>query len=114
ATGLPPGLTLASSTGQVTGTPTQPGTFQTTFTVTDSTSRTSQRTFSIVVILVTLSVTDPTGHTPPSLPSGTTGVAYSQYLYASGGSQAGYTWAIVQGSLPTGLSSAPTVIPSCT
>jgi hypothetical protein len=114
ATSLPPGLTLASSTGTVTGTPTQPGTFQTVFTVTDSTNRTVQRTIPITVILATLSVTDSSGHTPPSLPSGTTGVAYSQYLNASGGSQAGYTWAIVQGSLPTGLSSAPTVTQSCT
>jgi hypothetical protein len=112
-TGLPPGLTMAS-TGQVTGTPTQPGSFQTTFTVTDASGRTGSRTFTIAVTLVALSVRDGNGNTPPSLPSGTTGISYSQYLSASGGSQAGFTWAIVQGSLPPGLSSAPTVTSSCT
>jgi hypothetical protein len=107
ATGLPPGLTLTSGTGLVAGTPTQGGTFSTTFTVTDSASRTSQRTFSIVVGVAALLVTDTGGHTPPTLAAGTTGVAYNQDLEASGGSQAGYTWSIVLGSLPTGLSITP-------
>lgn len=39
---------------------------------------------------------------PPTLPGGTTGVAYSQTITASGGT-APYTFAVTNGALPTGL-----------
>lgn len=53
-------------------------------------------------------ITVTTGGAPPnvdttSLPGGSVGVAYSQTLVASGGTSP-YTWALVSGSLPGGLS----------
>ena len=41
--------------------------------------------------------------TTTSLPAADSGVAYSQTLAASGGTGAGYTWAVTTGSLPAGL-----------
>ena len=44
---------------------------------------------------------------PATLPAGTTGTPYSYQLTASGGSNAGYTWSLASGALPTGLASVP-------
>ncbi|OLZ62309.1 peptidase M4 [Streptomyces sp. IMTB 2501] len=49
ASGLPAGLSINSSTGQITGTPTTAGTSNTTVTVTDSTGATGTATFSWTV-----------------------------------------------------------------
>ncbi|HEY0699152.1 MAG TPA: trypsin-like serine protease [Micromonospora sp.] len=49
ASGLPTGLTISSSTGQVTGTPTTAGTFNTTITATDSASKTGSTSFTWTV-----------------------------------------------------------------
>jgi hypothetical protein len=96
ATGMPPGLTITPSTGVITGTPTQSGSFTATVTVTDSTGQSTSASVSLSVVLVPLTITTGT------LPSGTVGVAYSQFVDAQGGSQNGYTWT-VQGNLPPGL-----------
>jgi len=45
ATGLPPGLSINTSTGQITGTPTTAGSYTVTATATDSASRTGSATF---------------------------------------------------------------------
>ena len=45
--------------------------------------------------------------TPGTLANGTVGTFYSAVLKASGGSQAGYTWRIAAGALPTGLGGLP-------
>lgn len=96
ATGMPPGLSIVASSGLVTGTPTQAGSFTANVTVTDSgaLSTTSPVTFSVVLTPLTV--------TTATLPSGIVGVAYTQFVNAQGGSQSGYTWTI-QGSLPPGL-----------
>jgi hypothetical protein len=107
ATGLPPGLRIDAASGYIVGTPTQPGTFAATITATDSHGRTGSGAFSLVVVAAPLLIT------PTSLPSGTVGVAYSQYLNASGGSNAGYQWT-VQGSLPPGLIGQVNPGASCT
>ena len=98
-TGLPPGLAITPSTGLISGTPTQAGSFTANVTVHDSAghSASSPVVFSVVVTPLTI--------TTGTLPSGTVGVAYSQFVNAQGGSQSGYTWS-VQGSLPPGLSSS--------
>ncbi|MBL8211826.1 MAG: putative Ig domain-containing protein [Bryobacterales bacterium] len=94
---LPTGITLNPS-GTLTGTPTQAGTFSFTLSVTDAASQTAARAFSIVVTQANaLQVTT------SSLPAASVGNAYSQTLTASGGSGTGYSWSIVAGSLPAGL-----------
>lgn len=105
--GLPPGLRIDSTSGYILGTPTQPGTSAATITATDSQGRTGSGAFSLVV------VTSPLLITPTTLPSGTVGAAYAQYLGASGGSYAGYQWTL-QGSLPPGLIGQVNPGASCT
>src|ERR1019366_8619516 len=48
--------------------------------------------------------TSPLTVTTTSLPNGSTNTAYSQALTAGGGTGNGYTWSIVSGALPAGLS----------
>lgn len=93
---LPAGLSLASSTGIISGTPTTGGTTNFTIKVTDSFSKTATQALSIVV-----ASTPAIGTT--SLPNGENTVSYSQTLSGSGGA-APYTWSVSVGSLPTGLS----------
>ena len=96
---LPAGLSLNTSSGAITGTPSTSGTSSFTVKATDSSSpaKTASANLSITVSAVPLSVTT------TSLPSGSVGVAYSTTLAAVGGITP-YTWAIVSGSLPAGLS----------
>jgi uncharacterized protein (TIGR03437 family) len=102
ASGLPPGLKIDGTSGFIVGTPTQPGSFPATITATDSTGRIGSDTLTLAAVTTPLVITTPSGQSPPTLPSGTVGVAYNQYLDASGGSNAGYQWTM-QGTLPPGL-----------
>jgi Putative Ig domain len=99
---LPAGLSLAASTGLITGTPTATGTTTFTATVTDSgnPALTKSVSLSFVVVVPALSITT------SSLPSGTQGTSYSNAITATGGTTP-YTWSIKSGSLPAGLSLAP-------
>jgi len=93
---LPPGLTLNTTTGAITGTPTTAGTYTFTVKVTDSIGQTGSTSCTITI---------PTGVSPSctSLPgSGTVGTPYTGTLTASGGVPP-YTFAITSGSLPPGL-----------
>jgi Putative Ig domain len=100
---LPTGLTLATSTGLISGTPTTAITVNVTATVTDSSSpvQTKSATISFVIAPSPLTITT------SALPSGTDGVAYSAPMTATGGSPS-YTWSISSGSLPAGLTLAAT------
>ncbi|MFY9980818.1 MAG: choice-of-anchor tandem repeat GloVer-containing protein [Candidatus Sulfotelmatobacter sp.] len=91
---LPPGLSLNSSTGAVTGTPTTAGTYNFTAQVTDSRGNTATAGSSIVVSPA-LTLSGPTG-------TAQVGVAYNSVLNASGGVTP-YTFSIIVGSLPPGL-----------
>lgn len=92
---LPAGLSLASSTGVISGTPTvAPGTTPT-FTVTDHVAATNSKAIPIV-IGSTLAIST------SSLPGGTQGSAYTTTLAATGGTSP-YTWAATT-ALPAGLS----------
>lgn len=96
--GLPAGLSLSSTTGLISGTPTATGVFAFTATVADSgnPTQTQSKSMSITISPTLLSITS------TALASGTDGTSYSQTLQASGGTP-GYTWSITSGSLPSGL-----------
>jgi len=108
---LPNPLTLNSSTGVISGTPTASGTSSFTVQVTDANSQSGTQALSITIAPLP-SITTTT------LPGGTQNTAYSTTLAASGGTQP-YTWSITTGTLPSGLnlnsstgviSGAPTVL----
>jgi hypothetical protein len=97
---LPAGLTL-SSAGVISGTPTGTVTSTSHFTV----SVTDSQTPTAVTRSASLSITvtePPLGVTTTSLAGGTKNTAYSQTLQAIGGTPP-YTWSIISGALPAGL-----------
>jgi Putative Ig domain. len=81
---IPSGL-MFSTLGVVSGTPTASGTFGIVVTVTDSASHTASESMSLPVEAA-LEIS------PNTLPPGTSGVAYTQALTATGGSGTGYVW----------------------
>jgi hypothetical protein len=91
---LPPGFSLNAATGVISGTPTTTAIANFTVTVTDSSSpaRSASQSFSITALAVTTA----------TLPAATVGTPYSQTLAASGGTNH-YTWSIINGVLPQGL-----------
>jgi hypothetical protein len=92
---LPAGLTLTPG-GVLSGTPTNAGTFNFTLRLNDATNNLAINTYSIVV------GSSPAITTATTLPTGASGVAYSQTLAVTGGA-APYSWAVSGGSLPPGL-----------
>lgn len=102
-----PGLSIASSTGVLSGVPTNsPGTYSITVIVNDSAGGSNQVTFAIQ-IAGSLSVGNATStgvcqSGTPSLPNGTTGQGYTGTVCVLGG-QAPFTWSLTAGSLPPGL-----------
>jgi hypothetical protein len=96
---LPAGLSLGSSTGTISGTPTATGSSSFTVQVTDGDGGTATQALSIT-IETAFSVTNTT------LPDGTVNNSYSQTLAASGGSGTYTAWTVSSGSLPAGLSLA--------
>src|SRR5450631_2243412 len=106
---LPPGLTLNSSTGVISGSPTAPAapvfrkrtaaadsgptTYSFTVTVTDSSTPAKTATASMQIV-----VNPSLALTTASLPAGVVGTAYNQTLAATGGLTP-YTWTVSSGSL---------------
>jgi hypothetical protein len=94
---LPPGLSLNSTTGLISGTPTASGPVSFTITVTDSNGVIGSQSFSPTTSRVTITTTSP-------LPGGTEGIGYAPFtLLATGGTQP-YIWKVSVGALPAGLS----------
>lgn len=94
---LPAGLSLASSSGQITGTPTNSTSSNVTsnivVTATDSVGNVGTAAFSLT-IEAALAIS-PTA----TMPTGVVGTPYSQALTATGGTGAGtYTWSLISGS----------------
>jgi uncharacterized protein YhjY with autotransporter beta-barrel domain len=94
---LPNGLSLNGASGAITGTPTAAGSFNFTIRATDVNANTGSQAYNVNIAPVPLTVN------PSALPNGTQGVAYSQTVTTAGG-VAPYTYAVMSGALPTGLS----------
>ena len=94
---LPAGLTLAASTGVISGTPTGAATSSFTVTVTDAGKVAAKQALSIATATA-LTVT------PTTLPAATVGTAFTQKFTAAGG-KAPYTFALT-GTLPAGFTFA--------
>lgn len=95
---LPPGLSLNSSTGAISGRPTQAGSFAFIVRITDSTSaNAASDTLRIVIDPGPLTITS-TG----DLTDGRANIIYLHQLLFTGG-VAPYSWSVVSGSLPNGL-----------
>jgi hypothetical protein len=90
---LPPGLSLSTSTGAISGTPESAGNYSFILQVTDASQQTAQKAFTIAVSGRVSIVT------PSTLPSGTVRAPYSEVLTASGGVQP-YSWSLAAGGTP--------------
>ncbi len=95
---LPPGLTLNSATGAITGIPAAGGNFTFVITATNAKGCAGTQAYNL---LVTTNC-EPITVNPATLPAATIGVAYSQIVSATGGAGP-YTFAVTSGALPTGL-----------
>ncbi|MGA2835658.1 MAG: putative Ig domain-containing protein [Acidimicrobiales bacterium] len=92
---LPAGLTLDAATGEITGTPTSPGTSTFVLGVTDSLGGSSSQSESVTV------VAGP-AVTSSALTGGEVGVVYDVTASALGGAGS-YAWSVTNGTLPAGL-----------
>jgi len=99
---LPAGLTLASGTGVISGTPTTANTYTFRVRVTGANSLYSEKNLSLTI---NPAPTAPTIATSSPLPGGTAGMAYGQTFTATSGTPP-YSWSVVSGSLPAGLTLA--------
>lgn len=99
---LPTGVSLASSTGVIFGTPSASGPFNVTFTVQDAQGTSTRDSFSITIAAVlALQITT------ASLPNGNEGTPYDATVSVSGGTPP-YTWSLIAGSLPSTVALAAT------
>ena len=98
---LPAGLTLGSTTGLISGTPTATGTSSFTVKVTDSGSPALTKTAKLSIAVAAAAPATLTVSTS-SLPGATKGTTYSTSLQAGGGTTP-YAWSVTAGSLPAGL-----------
>jgi len=92
---LPQGLSLNATTGALSGTPLQTGTYNFFITVTDGYGCTGSRSYTVTINCPTITLM------PATLPAGQAGVAYNQTITATPGS--GYTFSVLTGNLPVGL-----------
>jgi hypothetical protein len=96
---LPAGLSLNTSTGAITGTPTLAiNATPLTFKVVDASNPVLTQTASLTLTIVPAALVV----TTTSLPNGQVGAAYSATLAATGGTTP-YTWSLTRGTLPAGL-----------
>ncbi|HET9898799.1 MAG TPA: putative Ig domain-containing protein [Streptosporangiaceae bacterium] len=93
---VPPGLSLDSGSGVLSGTPTGPGKFSFQVTVQDAAGHEATRTYTITIARVKLRVSK-------AVPPATVGSYYTANVKPSGG-EAPYSYSEVSGTLPTGLS----------
>lgn len=94
---LPAGLSLNTSTGALSGTPTAGGVFNFSVRATDSSTGSGTHAYSMTVAAPTVAIA------PATMSLMTVGTSYNLSITASGGT-APYSYAITAGSLPAGLS----------
>ncbi len=94
---LPPGLSLNPATGALTGTPSAPGNYTFVITATAFGSCAGSRSYNLLITGTCAPITV----NPAALPAGTLGTAYNQTVSASPAGT--YTFSVVGGTLPTGL-----------
>jgi large repetitive protein len=100
---LPAGLSINSSTGAITGTPTGPA-GSSTFTVKVTDSGNPQITASAQFTILINNYPAPTiAPASGALPAGVAGTAYAQQTFTVSGGHGPYTFSVVNGSLPPGL-----------
>jgi hypothetical protein len=95
---LPPGLTLNSSSGTISGKPTASGTSNFSVQVKDANDSTAAKGLTIKIN----AAAQPLAIATTSVANTSTNTAYSAFLYAGGGNTP-YTWGVLSGSLPAGL-----------
>ncbi len=100
---LPPGLMLNATTGAITGTPTAFGPFTFTAKVVDSSGN---AVTGVATTQCTITIAPPKLTLVCPISTGQVGVPYSSALMASGGVPP-YTFSIIAGALPTGLTLNP-------
>lgn len=93
---LPPGVSLNTATGALTGTPTAAGTFNFTVRATDAGSYSGTKAYTLVVAPPITVIA------PLTLPDGAVAAAYNQTITASGGISP-YSYTVTAGALPAGL-----------
>jgi hypothetical protein len=96
---IPSALSLSTTTGLLSGTPTTPGTYAFTIGVTDQNKQTDSAAFSIRIVAA-LTIT--TQYPIPGSVDGMVGVPFSLVFAATGGTSP-YQWSVSAGALPTGL-----------
>jgi hypothetical protein len=93
---LPPGLSLDSTSGAISGIPSAAGYFSFSIKADDSASGTAVGAYDITIVV-------PPSLEPATLPDTVVGERYTQYMYVDNGSGP-YHFTITSGSLPPGLS----------
>jgi serine/threonine-protein kinase len=104
AAGLPPGLTINSATGTISGTPTTAGGYSLLVTVTDGESPAQSASAA-----ASFDIRYPAVHiAAAALPDATAGVAYPGVQFSASGGDGTYSWFVAPGTaLPAGLSLSP-------
>ncbi len=95
--GLPPGLELSAG-GVLSGTPSEPGTFEFRVRVRDSRDETAEGVFQLVIRRAPLTIVS-----EAILPQAEVGEAYSFTFEAAGGTRPYTQWTVILGSPPSGL-----------
>ncbi len=98
---LPPGLSLGSTSGAISGTPRSIGSFPFTIMVADTKMDSGSQRYTVNIKGDPVTIT-----TGSPLPGGQVGNPYSHNLAASGGSPP-YKWSVTAGALPGGISLDP-------
>jgi hypothetical protein len=100
---LPTGLVLSAATGDITGVPTTPGTFNFSITATDANGCEGSRLYTMTIAAAGCPVITVN---PATLPPAVANQAYEETVTASGGT-APHVFTITSGALPTGFSLNP-------
>lgn len=104
---LPNGLSLNNANGTVSGIPLSSGPYNFTIQVTDQATQSASQNYTIIVNAPAITLS------PATLPNGRVATAYTSTLTATGGT-APYTYAIMAGSVPAGLTLSPSGVLSGT